>query len=88
MSTATALLLACLTLLCIQVHDRLARARDERRLELIRESNAEHMAATARHAAEQHERQMEVLRETREINREWVEGQMKIEHPWGHGGAS
>lgn len=82
MSYPLAILLACLTLLCIQVHDRLARSRDERRIELTSKANAESLEATAKLAEAQHARQMEAIQAQRELNREWIEGQMKLEHPW------
>lgn len=48
MNYATAILLACLTLVCIQVHDRLARSRNERRIDLSSKADAENLEATAK----------------------------------------
>lgn len=67
---------------CVWLYERMERARMERRVEMIRKSNAESVERTAELAEAQHERQMEILAETRAINREWIEGQMRIEHPW------
>lgn len=100
MTTSVAILLACLTLLCISVHDRLARARDERRIELQRqvtEANNEAVEALAVRATERareaREHQAELARETqrqaaevfKEAHREAAEAWHGGDEPWRNG---
>lgn len=91
MSYALAILLACLTLLCIAVHDRLSMRRIEarRRVAEIAQETVEASEAIAarahQRAVEQAERQHRLARETdRQAARAFVEAHREAAEAW-HG---